>query len=236
MSGIHYPNHLTICPPGFTSTLIMENAMKLRIALSTLIFCLSVTLAFSKDFTPTDSASTQTEKPVLDQRHSVGSTIFLLGNLVPGDHPHFMQLNYGYRLTGKEAIIVEAITWTYYEPLGTYESSEEKYPGKVSAIGIGMGYQRFYWKNLYSTVQATPFMQQFYDSEDEKIQSGFQLYLQFRTGYRFEFLDQRWFIEPSVTFNYWPVNTNFPASFEEIEGDSPNYFLFEPGLHFGFKF
>jgi hypothetical protein len=74
-------------------------------------------------------------------------------------------LNYRYQFTRKDVIIVEAITWTYYEPLGTYGSSDKKYPGKISAYGIGAGYQRFLWKNLYSTVQVIPFLQQFFDAD-----------------------------------------------------------------------
>ncbi|GBE29049.1 hypothetical protein BMS3Bbin04_00056 [bacterium BMS3Bbin04] len=65
----------------------------------------------------------------------------------------------------------------------------------------------------------------FLDSEDEITQNGFQLYLQLCVGYRFEFFEHRWFIEPSLAFNYWPVNTNFPAEFEEIEDGPPDYFL-----------
>ena len=117
---------------------------------------------------------------LLLERHSIGSSLFLLGNI--GDSVWFFQLNYGYRLTPKDNIIVEAITWTYYEPLGTYGSSEEFYPGKVRAYGVGLGYQRFLWKNLYTTVEPTFFLQQFYDTDDKKIQKGFQLYLQFIAG------------------------------------------------------
>jgi len=109
------------------------------------------------------------------KRHSIGSSLFLLGNI--GDSVRYMQVNYGYRLTPKDNIIVEAITWTYYEPLGTYGSSEEFYPGKVKASGIGLGYQRFHWKNLFTTVEPTFFLQQFYDTDGTKIQNGFQLYL-----------------------------------------------------------
>ena len=121
----------------------------------------------------------------VNRKHSIGSSIFLIGNLAPGDPPHFFQFNYGYYLSPRDVIISEAITWTYYEPLGTYESSDELYPGKIRSIGIGIGYQRFHWKNLYTTIQATPFLQTFFD---------------------------------------------------EIEKDAPNYFLFEPGFHFGYKF
>jgi len=167
------------------------------------------------------------------KRHSIGSTLFLLGNI--GDSVNFFQLNYGYRLTQKDNFIVEAITWTYYEPLGTYASSEEYYPGKVKAYGIGLGYQRFLWKNLFTTVEPTLFLQQFFDTDDKKIQKGFQLYLQFIVGYRFEFLKKRMFIEPAYALKYWPVNTNFPASFAAIERGAPKY-KFEPGLNFGFRF
>jgi len=167
------------------------------------------------------------------RRHSIGSTLFLLGNI--GDSVCFFQLNYGYQLTQKDNIIVEAITWTYYEPLGTYMNSKEYYPGKVRAYGIGLGYQRFLWKNLYTTVEPTFFLQQFYDSDNKEIQKGFQLYLQFILGYRFEFFKKRLFVEPAYAIKYWPVNTNFPASFAAIESGLPKYKC-EPSLNFGFRF
>jgi len=194
---------------------------------------MSVTLAFSPVFAQTDYSSAQAEKQEVKKRHSVGSSLFLLGNI--GDSVRFMQLNYGYRLSPKDNIIVEAITWTYYEPLGTYVKAKEYYPGKVKATGIGLGYQRFLWKNLFTTIEPTFFLQQFYDSDGNKIQKGFQLYLQFIAGYRFEFFKKRMFAEPAIALKYWPVNTNFPASFAAIESGAPKY-KFEPGLNFGFKF
>ncbi len=207
-----------------------------KILLLILFLIIFPTSAFSQDFTKTNAVSSKTGKQDTNRKHFIGSSFFLLGNLDREDSPEFFQLDYGYQFSRKEAIIFEAITWTYYEPLGTYGSSGESYPGKIRAYGIGVGYQRFIWKSLYSTIQATPFFQQFYDSNNKKIQDGFQLYLQLRLGYRFEFFNQRWFIEPAVAFNYWPVNTNFPTSFKEIEKGSPNYSLFEPSLNFGFKF
>ena len=197
------------------------------------IFTMSVTLASSQVLAQTDSSSSQEEKQDVMKRHSAGSTLFLLGNI--GDSVRFMQLNYGYRLSPKDNIIVEAITWTYYEPLGTYLKSKEYYPGKVKATGIGLGYQRFLWKNLFATIEPTFFLQQFYNSDGNKIQKGFQLYFQFIAGYRLEFLKKRMFIEPAIALKYWPVNTNFPDSFSAIEKGAPKY-KFEPALNFGFRF
>jgi len=209
--------------------------MKKLIA-TTMVIAVFSTCAFSQNPPPVDFESAETFKSDLKFRHSIGSTFFMVFNLMP-DPPSFYQLNYGYRLSEKDAIIVEAITWTYTEPIGIpYGSEGESYEGKIRDYGIGVGYQRFHWKNLYTTVQATPFRQIYLDTEDEVIQKGFQLFLQLRLGYRFEFFNDRFFLEPSVVCNYWPINTNFPESFAAVESDWPNYFLFEPGLHFGFRF
>jgi len=169
-------------------------------------------------------------------KHSLGSSLFLLGNIIPEDAVYAFQLDYGYKLTEKDVLIVEGITWRYYEPLGSNGSSKEKYPGNIRSTAIGVGYQRFLWKNLHSVILVNPYLMQFSDEDDELIQSGFRLYLHTRIGYRIEFFDNRWYIEPSVGFNYWPVSTNIPADFKEIEDDYTNYNLFDINLHFGFRF
>ncbi len=204
----------------------------------TIALIFSFSAIFCQQDKHTDSALTKGEKETNEWRHSIGSSLFLLGNLDTEEPPLYLQFNYGYNLTSKDVIIAEAITWAYYHPLGiqSWESSEDLYPGKIRSFGIGLGYQRFHWKGLYSTVQATPFYQNFYDINDKKIQSGFQLWCQFRVGYRFEFFKKRWYLEPSTVIHYWPINTNFPESFKAIENEWSNYYLFEPGLHFGFKF
>jgi hypothetical protein len=72
------------------------------------------------------------------------------------------------------------------------------------------------------TAQVTPFYQQFFDTGNNKVANGFQQYLQSRLGYRCEFFKKRWFIEPSIAQNYWPVSTNFPASISVVEDGKPN--------------
>ena len=73
-------------------------------------------------------------------------------------------------------------------------------------------------------------------STSERIQSGFRLFLTGRAGYHLELFRGRVFFEPSIAATYWPIDTNMPAAFEEKERSWPNYFLLEPGLHFGVKF
>ncbi len=209
--------------------------MKLKRALSVLIFVLSITSTFSQILAQTESVSVQTEKQEIFRRHSIGSSLFVSFNYFVEDPADYYILSYGYQLTQKDVFIVEAWTWKYNEPLGTYDNSEKMYPGKIRAYGIGAGYQRFHWKNLYTTIEATPLLQQFYDSDDNKIQKGIQLYLQFIAGYRFEFFNKRLFIEPAYALKYWPVDTNFPKSFADIERGTPKH-IFEPSLNFGFRF
>jgi hypothetical protein len=175
------------------------------------------------------------------KKHFISTSLWSVANLFP-DPVDFYELNYGYRFTPKDAIIINATTWEYPEPLGVTSKSKKKwkhveeYPGFVKAYGIGIIYQRFVWKQFYSAIHANTFSQTFYTAKNEKIQSGFQLYLQARMGYKFEFFENRFFLEPSISFNYWPINTNFPDSFSQKENNWPNYFLFEPHLNFGINF
>jgi hypothetical protein len=171
------------------------------------------------------------------KHHFIGSSLFMLFNFLP-DPGHFYQLYYGYRITQKDAIIIEAITWRYHAPLGIPmgQTTDDDFPGDIRDIGIGVAYQRILYKGIYSTVHATPFVQQYFTPEKEKIQTGFQLFCTLRFGYHFKLFKNRMFIEPSIAFTSWPINTNLPESFQEQEDKWPSYFLFEPGLHFGFKF
>lgn len=186
------------------------------------------------------SAQTEPSDPNY-RRHFVGSSLFVLANLVPqSEPPFFYQLNYGYRVTPKDVVSLEAITWRYHAPLGIpygakYGSEEERFPGHVRAYGVGVAYQRFIWKGLYSALHALPMRQTFVDSAGEKIGSGFQLFVTLRVGYHLELFANRFFLEPSIACTSWPINTGLPESFAKKEGKWPSYFLFEPGLHFGVK-
>ncbi|MFT5877479.1 MAG: hypothetical protein ACJAZ3_001953 [Sphingobacteriales bacterium] len=198
-----------------------------------LILMFSVSFVFGQNNPSIDSLSTQKDS-LIKNRHTLGSSFFMLGNFL-SDSPDYYLLTYGYRLTKKDRFFVEFNTWKYSEPLGTYGKSKEFYPGYVRAFGVGLGYQRFHWKGLFTTIQATPFIKQYFNTDNDKIEKGFQLYLQAITGYRFEFFKKRWYVEPALALKYWPIDTNYPTNFAEIEKGTPKY-IFEPSLNFGFKF
>ena len=58
----------------------------------------------------------------------------------------------------------------------------------------------------------------------------------YRLGYQFKFFKNRFFIEPSIAVTHRPIHTKMPPSFEQLNDKWPNYFIGEPGLHFGFNF
>lgn len=206
--------------------------MNLRVKLF-IILILFASFVFGQNYQSIDSISNNKENQII-KRHSIGSSFFMLGNFL-SDSPDYYLLTYGYRLNKKDRLFVEFNTWKYSEPLGTYGNSIEFYPGYVRAFGIGAGYQRFHWKGLFTTAQATPFIKQYYDINNDNIQNGFQLYLQLIAGYRFEFFKKRLYLEPAYALKYWPVDNNYPAEFAKIENGAPKY-IFEPSLNFGFKF
>ncbi len=195
---------------------------------------LSISLAFGHNNSTSDSLIEQKEKPVIKHKHSIGASLFMLYNFSEESADYYL-FTYGYQLTEKDRVFAEFNTWKYPEPMGTYGSSEENYPGYVRTYGVGVGYQRYLWKGLFTSIQATPFLTQYFDENDKKIQNGFQLYLQLAAGYRFEFFKKRWYVEPAYALKYWPVNTNVPEDFKEIDEGTPKY-IFEPSLNFGFKF
>ena len=198
-----------------------------------IISMLISTVLFSQNKESKDTLSSDSDGQI-EYKHSIGSSFFMLGNFLEVS-PDYYLLTYGYQLTKKDRVYTEFNTWKYAEPLGTYGKNEEIYPGYVRAWGIGVGYQRFHWKGVFTAVQATSFMKQYHDSDNNKTQKGFQLYLQLIAGYRFELFKERFYMEPAYAFKYWPIDSNYPADFSEIEKGKPNYIL-EPSFNFGFKF
>lgn len=171
----------------------------------------------------------------------VGSTLFLLGNFATTNNPEFFQLNFGHRITGKDVISLELITWKYAWPLGinpifnpAYGTPEEKFPGYVREYGIGLAYQRFFWKGLYVAVHVMPMWQTFMNDNGVKIDNGFHIFNTNRVGYHIKLFKDRFFIEPSLGIAGRPFHTEMPDGFKQKDDKWPKY-TFEFGLHFGFN-
>lgn len=176
------------------------------------------------------------------EKYFIGSTFLMLGNLDEGKkNPQFAQLNLGYRITSKDVVFLELKRSRFGWPLGipwgpSFDAEGEDYPGLVRQNIIGIAYNRFWWNGLYTAVHAMNAFQEYYDESDNKIASGYTLFITYRLGYQIKMFGNRLFIEPSIGLTHWPIKTNTPDAFQEKDNKWPDYFGFEPGLHFGFNF
>ncbi|MBK8233135.1 MAG: hypothetical protein IPK72_21765 [Candidatus Eisenbacteria bacterium] len=176
------------------------------------------------------------ERPCL-----LSSSAFMLANLDSKDSPQFCQLALGYRLSRTDVLALEFITWRYFHPLGipygpSFDSDDERYPGRVRGTGAGLAYQHYWWRGLYTGAHATGLRQSYEDLDGRLIRHGFQLLTVARLGYHVEFARGRWYVEPSIAATAWPINTNVPEEFKARDEKWKGYFLGEPGVMVGVRF
>lgn len=177
------------------------------------------------------------------KRWFVGSTFFLLGNLASTNPPNFVQINIGYRITGKDVITVEPKTWKYAWPNGihpffnkAYGKPAEQFPGYVREFGLSVSYQRFLHKGLYAELNVMPTLQKFIDNNGKKIDNGFQLFNTYRAGYHVKLFKDRFFIQPSLAITHRAYHTRLPDGFKQLDDKWSKFVFGEPGLHFGYNF
>lgn len=176
------------------------------------------------------------------RRWFVGSTLLMLGNFIPDDPnpPEYIQLNAGYRITPKDVVHFRFKRSIYAWPLGipfgpSFDAPGLNYPGHARILAPTLGYQRFWWKGVYSAVYALNAFEKYINEDGKEIGNGYTLYLDFYLGYQFNFFRNRFFFEPAIGISYWPVRTGVPDSFKAAEQKWPNYFI-QPGFDFGFRF
>ena len=211
--------------------------MKKQIMTGLSLVCM--TLLFAKN---PILAQTSTEEPTY-KKFFVGSTLFLLGNLDSVNPPDFVQLNLGYRITGKDVISLELKTWKYAWPNGihpfannSYGKPEEKFPGYIREYGFSVAYQRFLSKGLYAELNVMPTWQSFVNKDGNKIDNGFQIFNTYRVGYQINFFKDRFFIQPSIAITHRPYHTKMPDGFKQLDDKWSKFVFGEPGLHFGVNF
>lgn len=173
----------------------------------------------------------------------VGSSMFLLGNFAKVNSPNFAQLNTGYRISGKDVISLELITWKTAWPIGihpflnkSYGKPEEKFPGYIRDYGLSVSYQRFLWKGLFAQLHVMPSLQDFVNVNGDKIDNGFQIFNTYRFGYHIKFFNDRFFIQPSIAITHRPYHTTMPDGFKQQDDKWSKFIFGEPGCHFGFNF
>jgi hypothetical protein len=189
---------------------------------------LALLLALARPLRADDSPDTD--------RWSVGTSAWLVANLFPNP-PQFFYLEVDRRLDEHNALVLEPVSWTYRAPPGipygsSYGDTSENYLGFVRSIGLGLGWRYDLCKGLNVSVHSFHFLQ-VYSEADRPRKTGYQLFLQTRFGWRWAASPTGFWIEPSIAFNWWPVEVGRPEFFRAKDDRWPSYFLFEPWLNAG---
>ena len=208
---------------------------------TTLMIALLSALAFSQNLQKTVRGTDKNSAPAF--RFSVSTTYLTFFNFGPElTNTHHCELHLGYKLTPKDKIGIKVATWKLFGPMGIqfwdplFQDESEFYPGKLQERGIGVTYQRILWKGLFAAAEIYPLWKTYLNENNEKTGSGFKLYTSYHLGYYIPLLYNRFFLEPQVHCNYWPIDSKGPLGFEEKESKWSNYFLFEPNLYIGVNF
>jgi len=89
---------------------------------------------------------------------------------------------------------------------------------------------------LYTGIHVLSSFQNFFDINELKIDSGFQIFNTYRLGYHFKLFNKKFFIEPSIAITHRPYHTKMPETFKTIDDKWGKFYFGEPGLHFGYNF
>jgi hypothetical protein len=207
---------------------------------TTVIIAMFTTLAFSQN--PTQKSRGTNKGTVPYHKFSVSTTYLTFVNFGPEETNTYMcEFHLGYKITPKDRIEIKVASWSLFEPMaipwGPHKMQEsEAYPGRLEENGIGITYQRLLWKGLFTQIEILPLWKTYLDENKKKIDDGFKLYTSYHLGYHIPLFNNRFYLEPQVHCNYWPIDSKAPQSFQEKESKWNNYFLFEPNLYIGVKF
>ena len=202
--------------------------------ISTMVMIVVFTaLTFSQNLSETGSLTVKNTVP--DYKFSVSTTYLTFLNFGEEEtNTHHYEFLFGYKLSPKDKIGIKVATWKLFAPMGIqywdslFREESEFYPGRLRESGIGVTYQRLLWKGLFAQIEILPLKKTYLDENNNKIDDGFKLYTTYHLGYHIPLFKNRFYLEPQVHCNYWPIDSKGPQGFEEKESKWNNYFLFEP--------
>jgi hypothetical protein len=209
--------------------------MQKKILFIGFVLIMTGTLPLKAQYAKTDSTY---------KRWFAGTSLFvLLGNLDIQNPPNFVQLNLGYRITGKDVLTLAPKTWRYAWPNGihpflnkAYKKPEERFPGYVREYGVTASYTRFLWKGLFAQLDVMPTLQVFVNDKGKKFDDGFQIFNSYRIGYHIKLFKDKFFFQPSICMTHRAYHTPLPDGFKQLDDKWSKFIFPEPGLNIGYNF
>lgn len=200
--------------------------MKKIITMSVLVFWVLGTLSAQM----TDTAKTK--------ENSLGTSLLTILSFIPNSNAFYYELDYYHSIFGRNNLVCAFDVYKYTTPLSIpWTGDSTHYPGAVVSYGAVVAYQAFLFKNLYVLSAINPSILSYIDDAGTQNDIGFMLLFCLRIGYRFDFdiCKVPFYFELGGEINYWPINTNEPQNFIEIEDKYPDY-VFSPALNIGVRF
>lgn len=183
------------------------------------------------------------ELPTQKHRLSLSTTYLSFMNFEEEKtNTHHYELHLGYQLSPKDRVGIKLATWKLFAPMGMPMAEQLEfdeanfYPGRLRETGLGFSYQRRLWKGLFVATEILPQLKTYLDSDNRKIANGFKLYTSYHLGYHVSLFKDRFYLEPQIHCQYWPIDNNVPVAFKVMDDEWNNYFLFEPNLYLGVNY
>lgn len=140
-------------------------------------------------------------------------------------------VQYTYAFTPKDHFIIGAA----YVNI-TVEDRHGNEIGRFHAPTIPIGYRRFIWKNLHVEYQLWPGYNMYYEKNEKKYYNGFDLYNEFRAGYKFDVRigTLPFFVNLQYVFGFGLYPGNKPDSYIERSKEIPIFHA--PTIAIGVRF
>lgn len=160
------------------------------------------------------------ENTKIQHRHSID--IFPFAPLID-----IYGIHYIYQLTPKDELIIGF----------SYMNIKFDGIGETNSPALILGYRRYLWKNLHVEYEIWPSYDDFYEYNEKKYYSGFDIWNEFRIGYIFDFKVSNlpFFVNVQWPFGFGLYGSNKPDSFWEFEKEN-KFFYFPPLIFVGLKF
>jgi hypothetical protein len=119
----------------------------------------------------------------------------------------------------------------------TYMNIRFEGSGYTSSPGLILGYRRYLWKGFHLEYEIWPAFDAYYETNENRHYKGFDLWNEFRLGYKVEFQAGRLPMQVNLQwpFGFGLYASNKPDSFYEVTKND-QFFYFPPLLSFGVSF
>ncbi len=110
--------------------------------------------------------------------------------------------------------------------------------GHSNAGGVIVGYRRYVWQNFHVEYQIWPIYDNFYEKNEGKYYKSFDVWNEFRIGYRFDFMifESPFYFNVQWPFGFGLYGSNKPESFKKENSGLKRFFYFPPLVFIGKKF